>query len=61
MTFQTVISYLVSCATFCYFLVRNSYLLTLKCIRMWGPVGPKISFFASPVKTRKKFTPLFFL
>ena len=30
----------------------------LKCIR--GPLGPNISFFAPPVKTRKDFSPSFF-
>ena len=27
---------------------------------MGGPLGPNISFFASPVRTRKDFLPLFF-
>ena len=36
----------------------QNVVVTLKCVR-GGPLGPMISFFASPVKTRKDFSALF--
>ena len=41
---------------------ESTLILTLKCMGVHlGSLGPMISIFASPVKTRKDFFPLFFL
>ena len=40
--------------------VQDQKQLAFECIRGRGAVGPEISFFASPTKTRKKFSPSFF-